>query len=883
MISDSLSQSSLHKKTAQVPFPWQPVRINRQAASVWHRDYHFESGCFPSRIKIGGRDVFERPAALLLNGTRCCSAIQFRQKNAGQAVFEWRTAASDFCVQACGLIEYDGMLRVDLEIVPLRQVKLLSLVFELCLHPEAAKLFHFWPGKWGSAYNSGKLPARGLALPYKPFIWLGNSDHGVGVFSETNQNWRLKNPHAAIQIIPRAKHTLLRFNLNNQPRTLEHSLKYSIGLQATPVKPFPKDWHKKHIAHVGYYGIDTQTWKGSGAISLTYPAQGHLDPSQGTIDFWASPQFNPADEISLPAHLPEMELTLRRIFRGIYARKILTVWLGKEKFAGLYWYVPNKCLRVYLCDGAAKFPVIIEGAVDWKEGQWHHVALSYGKRLELYADNRLIASASHAGLLPIEDWRDARIVFGGNEGCDFAINGIRIEKLSRSSFDLSRPPLAGSQTLLLDPLNKIQSQNGRTTTRPLKCRGAGGLVTGTPSLVPGKFDKSLMLCENRPAATTLDRLKEYGLNVIVFHEHWSDIQDYADPTKLQPIKKLAAACHRRGMKLMVYFGMSMSDLAPEWKDRSYRNSCLVKRPAEPIKNAEIWHRYPEQKNYRVCYQSKWQDVFVGNIRKVMTQYGVDGVYLDGTIMPRECKNHAHGCGYRDAKGEYQPTYPIFAVRKMMKRIYKICVEERGGMISAHQSTCNVTPTLAYATSYWDGEQFNVPLKGAPLKILPLETFQAEFMGRNHGLPAEFLTYAPFIWTVDEALTFTLLHDVLIRPINVGPMMRTLAAVWKVQDAFDLDEAKWIPYWSKESWVRCCSSNIKASYYVHERKHKLMLVVANFKTESTKAALQIRAKGFLSRASQAIDALTGERLFWNGTTLVCSLGKLSSRIIALGLR
>ena len=88
------------------------------------------------------------------------------------------------------------------------------------------------------------------------------------------------------------------------------------------------------------------------------------------------------------------------------------------------------------------------------------------------------------------------------------------------------------------------------------------------------------------------------------------------------------------------------------------------------------------------------------------------------------------------------------------------IHPRGGLINPHQSTCCLMPTLEFADSYWDGEQFEGgQLTTNDIQQLPLAAFRAEFMGRNYGVPAEFLVYErPPQWTFDHALAFTMLHD-----------------------------------------------------------------------------------------------------------------------------
>ena len=95
-----------------------------------------------------------------------------------------------------------------------------------------------------------------------------------------------------------------------------------------------------------------------------------------------------------------------------------------------------------------------------------------------------------------------------------------------------------------------------------------------------------------------------------------------------------------------------------------------------------------------------------------------------TIMPRACANERHGCGWRDADGKLHETYPFFAVRKMMRELYEF-VEARGGRIDAHQSGYVCPATLAFAHSYWDGEQLAVSSQNIK-QSLNLDAFRAEY-------------------------------------------------------------------------------------------------------------------------------------------------------------
>ncbi len=242
---------------------------------------------------------------------------------------------------------------------------------------------------------------------------------------------------------------------------------------------------------------------------------------------------------------------------------------------------------------------------------------------------------------------------------------------------------------------------------------------GVGSTLP--VPKEWWLCHrafpDRNPQATLDRAAELGAKTAVFHEDWLPIQNYPVTAPEADFKRIVDACHERGMKVLVYHGYELSSLAPEWAELS--DEVLVKDTQGRITPG--WYRHPEQRDFRVCYNSVWADRLADGIGEARRRYGFDGLYLDGTIEPWGCCNERHGCGYRAADGSLRPTYPIFGVRRLMQRLYAMF--HPGGLISAHQSTCCATPTLAWADSYWDGEQFaGGELSGDPLKKLPLGAF-----------------------------------------------------------------------------------------------------------------------------------------------------------------
>ena len=343
---------------------------------------------------------------------------------------------------------------------------------------------------------------------------------------------------------------------------------------------------------------------------------------------------------------------------------------------------------------------------------------------------------------------------------------------------------------------------------------------------------------------TLDAVAKAGTKTVVFHEDWIPLQN--NPAPRADFKAIVDKCHARGMKVLVYQGYELSPLDPLWGDHHAdwlgkdRNGHFM----------SYWFREPGQRDYCVCYNSGFSSVWLARVKGAYDELGLDGIYLDSTIRPRACANERHGCGWRDAEGKLHATYPFFAVRKMMRELYEF-VESRGGRIDAHQSGYVCPATLAFAHSCWDGEQIAVGGNRKDIrKELNIDAFRAEFMGRNHGVPCEFLAYEKPGWCYDDALAITLLHDVMVRPCGFVAVPR-LAPLWKALDDFGAPEAEWTPYWKNP--VAASPACVKASVYSKGRES--LIVVSNVSPEDAVTAEVALPSG----AVRATDALSGKEM------------------------
>ena len=347
----------------------------------------------------------------------------------------------------------------------------------------------------------------------------------------------------------------------------------------------------------------------------------------------------------------------------------------------------------------------------------------------------------------------------------------------------------------------------------------GGFGTVCNEIAPGATEQPF-----------LDSLEEAGVKWLIFHEEWSRVQNYGLAQDDEQIKACIKACHERGIKVLVYFGYEYSTLAPDWYENA--TNYLIKTTTGQYTGG--WQRKPHQRAFMACYEGGYAKVMQDRVKFVMDVYGADGIYTDGTFIPWECANENHGCGYRDENGELKVTFPIFAVREHVKELYSI-VHERGGHLDTHQSSACIAPLLGFCDSYYDGENIQKAMRKG-MEFLSLDSFRAEFMGKNLGIPTNFLasTKEPD-YTIQKVMTVTLLHDVFCRPGCVKNL-EYISKIWKIFSAFETNNAKWFPYWDAESPVKISEDKVYCSSY--KNKNGLLLVVSNTNKEDKKVTINI---------------------------------------------
>jgi len=242
----------------EVPSPWVPLNISKNAVSCWNRTYEFKDSPFPDQIQIGDISFLHSPIELVgtTQGKQIVWAkgnMNFTERGKSRVAFKVSNSSPSILLKGSVACEFDGMLRLDLELTPTeKKVKIDSLFLKIPVRQKYAKC------KYGYGYSFGG--GKGIHFAYEkdmiglidgpwkqeflPGLWIGDETRGLTWFAEGQQNWTQNKAKGALEIIPGPESTVFKVNFIDTPVVLDKPLTLTFGLLATPAKPFPRpnDW-----------------------------------------------------------------------------------------------------------------------------------------------------------------------------------------------------------------------------------------------------------------------------------------------------------------------------------------------------------------------------------------------------------------------------------------------------------------------------------------------------------------------------------------------------------------------------------------------------------------------------------------------------------------
>ena len=831
-----------------VPKPWTPVAADEKTIRVWGRDY-LGGGALPVQIVNQGSEMLAAPIRLALGvdgKTEDLAAVAMHlvEQRPDAVVRSGGVQAGAVEVKLRSTTEFDGMQRCDLTLSPAGECEVSGLCLEIPLKRVYAEFLLPSSGHTADARRLGDQP---WASRFVPQVWLGNDDLGLAWFAESDEHWLPKDDRM-VEVLPRGETVVLRCNILRSPLKLSVPATITFGLMATPVKPVPVGdpfWFRFGSLLGDINRLDDPGASRMPKESCRYPALGNLDPKQGTLEFW----------LSAPG-----------LSRGPQREVLHVAGTGGGLSLNL---TPGQTPRLTLTvTGGGKTAAVTATATPTTFDEFHHVAVTWSDQVALLVGGRRVGTAAVdlAGSLAA-DPDQCRIVLGCASDwkghTQMAIDELRISDRVRYPDDtLSVPATAfkpDRHTLLLDHFDDVFTPDGEDAeTAATVVSGKSGELGGVPSIgcrfVPGRFGQGLRIAVTDPVSSA-EAMKQWGANAMLFwfwFEEGATKDGWPPPLFVEPPRGDYRAALRRLGELgvgvcpyMAYLGIGAPSPLSRQFGAEWARNPLSTSPAEPPKG----HYYLD-----CCGASGFGDYLAAGSQWLLDDLGFHGCYTDGNARCYPCSNVHHGCGYRDAQGAVHPTFPVFATREYLKRMYKT-IHARGdkGYLVNHVSYDMFIPTVSFTDVYYTGEhesyedlvKCRVRWQAKPWGVWPIL------------LGADSHSYTPL------HMTYGLLHATSVWPqgaLGRNDMQRKTANLWQTYDRFGYRDAQWIPYYRAEAGglAKADREEVKVSLYRHP-EGRALAVVGNLAHEVVTATVAFDAGQLGFQPKSARNALSGRPL------------------------
>jgi hypothetical protein len=241
--------------TNEILPPWVPIELENEKIKCWGREYTFENSPLPVKIFSSGEEILYSQIRIV--------SIKNQQREVWKSKLLSMIRSTDgtkavVCgelmdrlgqkIRVISTIEYDGLILIEF-MADRDFVDIEMLFLEVPIHSERATLRHRWAHSWDGI--SGYLPKNDGVVDkssFIPYYWLGDNDRGIFWFCESDEMWPNASTTNAITIERNGIETTLRLTIVQSKQAFPNPWKFTIGLQATPVKPLPENWRNLRIS-----------------------------------------------------------------------------------------------------------------------------------------------------------------------------------------------------------------------------------------------------------------------------------------------------------------------------------------------------------------------------------------------------------------------------------------------------------------------------------------------------------------------------------------------------------------------------------------------------------------------------------------------------------
>ena len=223
--------------------PFTPIEVEGQKVSVWNRTYVWQNSLLPVEVHTNGQQVLAAPIELYTGqsptGRRNEATVAVTNESPTAVHVQARGNIHGIPVTAKTLIEYDGMILVDLVFEPEDEATLPALTLVMPMKTEHGWLYHQF-GRAGAVAETENRrgPLKGDA-DVSTHFWLGTPNEGLTFFTPSQENWgNAKSPHVNLEG-PVTNYTV---SIAADSYRVKKGMTLRFGFIATPVRPMRDNW-----------------------------------------------------------------------------------------------------------------------------------------------------------------------------------------------------------------------------------------------------------------------------------------------------------------------------------------------------------------------------------------------------------------------------------------------------------------------------------------------------------------------------------------------------------------------------------------------------------------------------------------------------------------
>jgi hypothetical protein len=313
--------------TDKVPEPWEPMEKTKNGFKVWNREINLDERLNLIQIKNGKINMLTRPAVIDLKIDREINlkkAECIKQKKTGIS-YRVEISGGDIKGEILLEAEFDGFMKYTIKLIPISEIKIDKLTFEIPLKKEIITYYHRGcvgtPVSYQETIKDSKDYGEfrnDIFLPFVNEIWIGNDEVGLEYVAETDRFWSLEDKKKAVEVLKKENEVILKINFVDKRKEFNKPVIYQWAILPTPVKPMNKELQRNLFYVQSGFSTDETMEKPAPETERYIEAMVKGGANAFGQWAWKGPRQVWNDDFAVPGYRPTQENEKKKkVFREI--------------------------------------------------------------------------------------------------------------------------------------------------------------------------------------------------------------------------------------------------------------------------------------------------------------------------------------------------------------------------------------------------------------------------------------------------------------------------------------------------------------------------------------------------------------------------------------